>query len=51
MGGPIILWPPGVCDGFPGCFVGEYVGQTCEDVFFGFYTCNAFSAGVVCCPY
>jgi hypothetical protein len=20
MGGPIIIWPPDVCDGFPGCY-------------------------------
>jgi len=50
MGDPIIVWPPGTCDGFPGCFEG-YFGETCEAVFCGFYTCNAWGGGVPCCPY
>ena len=50
MGGPVIIWPPGVCDGFPGCYAG-YFGETCEDAFWGYWTCANWSAGVACCPY
>jgi hypothetical protein len=27
MGGPIIIWPPDVCDGFPGCYAPMRAGN------------------------
>jgi hypothetical protein len=51
MGGPIIVWPPGTWNAFPGYFMGSHVGEGCEEAFFGFWTCNAWDGGVVCCPY
>ena len=46
MGGPIIIWPPDVCDGYPGCFWSDPYG-TCFS-YGGFYCRDAYP-GIYCC--
>jgi len=47
MGGPIIIWPPDVCDGYPGCFWSEDPYGTCFS-YGGFYCGDAYP-GIYCC--
>jgi len=47
MGGPIIIWPADVCDGYPGCFWSEDPYGTCFS-YGGFYCRDAYP-GIYCC--
>ncbi|MBV8846423.1 MAG: hypothetical protein JO307_26760 [Bryobacterales bacterium] len=46
MGGPIIIWPPGVCDGLPGCF--DYTSGVYDCSQIGMTDGWFFSGGVYC---
>jgi hypothetical protein len=49
MGGPIIIWPPDVCNDFPGCYWSYDPYDTCYAL--GGYVCGeAGGGGVWCCP-
>ncbi|HEY7338200.1 MAG TPA: hypothetical protein VH639_25150 [Bryobacteraceae bacterium] len=44
---PIIIWPPGICDGYPGCFWSYDPYGECFSI--GGYYCGDGYPGIYCC--
>ncbi len=50
MGDPIVIWPPGICDGYPGCYQDACASQLGS----AYYDCSDFytveMGAAACCP-